>query len=646
MQLSVGLSLVLALGTNFLTSFVVYHTFPHRNLKKHSLFHMMFLPLSWLQGTLHAELAFHHIVEQYLPECHNFIGGILVQINWKEVVAVSQQDSNNQVVIPSDENCWPTQLHTCLLKLLVRISMEPSVRQSSLLQTLLLDSEQFSWQLIDGVSFENVINWWVMSCDPRIVLDMDSRNPVDIAIIQLLHRAAGYTPDTVVFHVDTGAKRRLLLRAMVRLMTTAAARHKALLSARPQIFTITIIKLFMHMEATLVNTVPLEQQWTEGGFLSTEALALVTGGASSATLQEVASSALVTWLTEEEHSSPGLIVPFLATASHLVLHLNHRNPIIEASLISIFKQIEWVGWEGEITWHGVVSTLSFPLTNPSTMLSLAIQEGHILVVYAHTKWRRLQAYGQPQEDLMVLSHLCELLELIQPNDKIENSLILLCSEIVDMIGCLAVDGSYNVAVWQHSENVAKFLDMCAQDRSTSGLLAVIGLGRYSQLSLNVRLICRAISVFLLLQMPAQGVFRTHPTHKYCGEDEDNMGIGSDMEDLERLKALRTNSLYVTLNHALTACLDFIEDPKHCIQDTYCLLSQMVSTLMLHPMLRHLAPPSLSAKITSAPANLADSLVLNNSNASNSVAPSAPVLLFESESLINIEENTVPTAPTE
>lgn len=41
---------------------------------------------------------------------------------------------------------------------------------------------------------------------------------------------------------------------------------------------------------------------------------------------------------------------------------------------------EWCGWEGEVTWPRVLSLLSFPLTNPAAMLTLAAQvsaPGHI-----------------------------------------------------------------------------------------------------------------------------------------------------------------------------------------------------------------------------------------------------------------------------
>ncbi|CAL4061202.1 unnamed protein product, partial [Meganyctiphanes norvegica] len=237
-------------GSSSVLSLVVEYyggTFASREVKEHVLavVHTHLGALSWhhLRPTLTDVLTFTKIVEQYLPECHNFIGGILVQINWKEVVAVSQQDSNNQVVIPSDENCWPTQLHTCLLKLLVRISMEPSVRQSSLLQTLLLDSEQFSWQLIDGVSFENVINWWVMSCDPRIVLDMDSRNPVDIAIIQLkVQKNVNFAMDIINYKHSAATRRAVLVKNILSLAECVADLGKSPIYVKPQVRTSKIVK--------------------------------------------------------------------------------------------------------------------------------------------------------------------------------------------------------------------------------------------------------------------------------------------------------------------------------------------------------------------------------------------------------------------
>lgn len=179
------------------------------------------------------------------------------------------------------------------------------------------------------------------------------------------------------------------------------------------------------------TAVPREQLWGEGCVMSTELLAVVSGGASSAALQELSSTAVVEWLAAESHPSPGLLLPLLASASRSILHLNHRNPILQAGLLALFSHgeycawwmhacslvsifhaqiqvqvitsialheahivlplvwfvsnwiAEWCGWESEVTWPRVLSLLSFPLTNPAAMLTLAAQVSVQLTLLIH-----------------------------------------------------------------------------------------------------------------------------------------------------------------------------------------------------------------------------------------------------------------------
>lgn len=481
--------------------------------------------------------------------------------------------------------------------------MEPSVRQSPLLQTLLLESERFAWWLIDGDSFQRVINWWVMSCDPRIILSLPDRNPVDISIIQLLHRAAGYTPDTTSFHADTATKRAMLVRAAVRLVTTAAARHKALLTARPLVFAATVRAALTHMENTLVATVPREQQWNEGCILSTELLAVVSGGASSAPLQELASTAVVEWLGSEVHPSPGLLLPLVASASRSVLHLNHRNPILQAGLVALFSQ-EWCGWEGEVTWPRVLSLLSFPLTNPAAMLTLAAQEGHLLVVYAHTRWRQQQQQSFTCNDVFfLLTSLCDMLPTLVLSTEMEVGLILIVSEILNLITKLLYEKSTVESVWQHCQSLTSHLAIWAEDHCTTGILAVIGLGRQSPMSLKFRLVCRVLATFLKLQMPQEGMFRTHPQQAHSDVDGLQRTGGAETCTLDQLRALTTNSAYATLIHPITQAIQFLEDPGHCLADVHMLLGNLVAELHREPVMQHLceaAAPSPHPGEASAP----------------------------------------------
>jgi hypothetical protein len=40
-------------------------------------------------------------------------------------------------------------------------------------------SQQFAWHLIDAAAYEQVVNWFVMSCDPRVVLGSDGSAEAD-----------------------------------------------------------------------------------------------------------------------------------------------------------------------------------------------------------------------------------------------------------------------------------------------------------------------------------------------------------------------------------------------------------------------------------------------------------------------------------
>lgn len=49
---------------------------------------------------------------------------------------------------------------------------------------LVTEAESFSWHLIDAAAYDQVINWHVMSCDPRVILYLgkDQIHAIDVAI--------------------------------------------------------------------------------------------------------------------------------------------------------------------------------------------------------------------------------------------------------------------------------------------------------------------------------------------------------------------------------------------------------------------------------------------------------------------------------
>ncbi|KAB7501946.1 Ectopic P granules protein 5-like protein, partial [Armadillidium nasatum] len=180
-----------------------YHqTFASSAVKDHILtvLHSQLLSIPWhhLAPSLKDLEIFSKIIDEYLPECHSFIGNIFIQISWEKVVQsftsrspssveIADCHDQNRTSIEGDGNALTktpvAKLHVLLLNILVRVSMEPSVRQSGLLHPLLLSACNFEWHVVDAKNFETVLNWFVMSCDPRIALEMDNRNPIDVSLI-------------------------------------------------------------------------------------------------------------------------------------------------------------------------------------------------------------------------------------------------------------------------------------------------------------------------------------------------------------------------------------------------------------------------------------------------------------------------------
>ncbi|XP_076059738.1 ectopic P-granules autophagy protein 5 isoform X2 [Oratosquilla oratoria] len=600
-------------------------TFACREVKDYVLniihHHFECLPWQHFRPSLQDIEMLNKIVDQYLPECHSFVGKIFVQIQWKVVMhnfMPVQSDSGDATCYPvldSAKEHEATRAHVCILNLFSALTLEPVTRQSEKLETLLAEAREYSWHLLDGPSFENIIYWFLNGCDARIVLDQKGRNPIDVAILELLHVAAGYNPDVKQFHPDTLGKRCLLVRSLVRQICVVACRYKALLSSRSHLFLTTIVNLLNHMENTLINTVPPAQQFTEASALINEVMTLLgTGHYASIDLQMLSNKALINWLVGH-HPTTNLLLPFLSVTSRTIHKIAYRNPLLEHTMRALFEctgppdtcssgasevrvssSSDTCLIGEQVSWPVIMKLLEVPVaTDPSHMLELAMEAKHYLVIYTHTRWRR-QFYVSIEEELANFTILCDLITNSNtiPDEETEKGSLLLLSELcdliwrqVDMVGDLRV-------TWLHANNLAQVLCTWAEDKQTSGLLGAIGLGKQSPLSPRVRLVCRALGCFLLAQMPAPRVFRSvggspAAVSMYKADDSAEMQASEEaMTALQRLMSLRTNSLYAPLLPSLEWSIEFVLDPAHTIRHAGVLLQALIGDLFHEKLLQHIA----------------------------------------------------------
>lgn len=100
------------------------NNFAHLQVKDHILnvVHGGFLSLPWekYSPNLQDVELMLKVVNEFLPLSHNFLGNILINIKWTELVHYYIAAYDNEVT---------TKLHICLLHLFVKLSLEPSLKE-------------------------------------------------------------------------------------------------------------------------------------------------------------------------------------------------------------------------------------------------------------------------------------------------------------------------------------------------------------------------------------------------------------------------------------------------------------------------------------------------------------------------------------
>lgn len=148
-------------------------SFGHASVKDHILgpVHHTFAALPWetfCPSVTDVELMVR-IIDQYLPECHSFLGHIYMSICWSKWLY-------NFKGLPEQIN---TRVYQYFLTLLVKLSNEPNVRNKyqEKAKSLLIEAEAYDWTVVDSVVYQHVMDWYVLGCDAGVIFKSD---PLDL----------------------------------------------------------------------------------------------------------------------------------------------------------------------------------------------------------------------------------------------------------------------------------------------------------------------------------------------------------------------------------------------------------------------------------------------------------------------------------
>ncbi|XP_011143291.1 ectopic P granules protein 5 homolog isoform X2 [Harpegnathos saltator] len=466
--------------------------YAHASVKEHVLnvVHGNFLSLPWdrFYPTANDVELMIKVVDQYLPDCHLFLGSVFACINWS--TWISELMATQSLPVAS-------RMHICLLNLLVKLSNEPNVRQNEKAVQLVAESECFSWHLIDAAAYDQIINWHVMSCDPRVVLclDGDHTHPIDMAINSLLKIAAGYDPTVKHFHPTTLKKRQMYVRSSVKLLINCTTRHKSLLSTNSKAFNIALSRMLDDMEIVITGTVSESQQVAEAGLLITEFLHSMN---QSAALSEHFRSSWTAWLLERTASSP-VLMGVLRVIGIAVASSSTLGHLMEAALEGYFKYN--ITDDVRPTWAAVLMVLQSVVPRQPPLESVLVSEGRLLAFYS-ILLKRLPSCKNIREEGLLLISLVDWISTIKTTNIAEEKLPLLWAKACELAYRQCQYSENTVIAARALKELARALLTVANDVGQGwGILGAIGLRKGSQLTVRCKFLSRATAVYCLAQLP-------------------------------------------------------------------------------------------------------------------------------------------------
>ncbi|ODM91613.1 Ectopic P granules protein 5 [Orchesella cincta] len=505
----------------------------------------------------------NRVVEKYLPSCHSFLAVIFAQVNWLEWI----KHLNPSMI---------SKGFGILLNLTVRLANDSIARESpSWVCVMERALCQMSWETVLPSSLEPILNWFVMSIDPRVVLNLENGHHMDKAVLKLLKLASGFTiPDIPVAstgsvsrhnRIDVPSKRYLFVRSYIRLLVTASSKFKQMLGTHSKNFEESIQLLMDDVVAVIrnENTPPDE-------FLPQlqELVSLM----SNHYLGTVARNALIEWCNSRRNAPLPVLYALIQLSFSAKVPAYVIVPLVETAMSLCFAH-------PGATWANLceVSTLNPDEREVASYFEVSSKDGHFL------KRHKLICYG----GINSITFLSDVLKNLKPRESNEEVMPLIygnmikCSvSILQQSGASQSNDAVTKCIKKFLNALAQHLSLFADDKQSWGLLGALGLGKVSQLTVKGRLFARCLSVFILSQIPSNGDIRMKGVSAPASSTE-SAGSPSHVKPhsefssaMEKLVSLKINRQYATFEEPIDFAVEFVENPSHSLGNADLFIKQL------------------------------------------------------------------------
>lgn len=416
------------------------------------------------------------VLEQYLPECHMFLGHVFVQIDWINWISNFPQ-------CPTE---LKAKIYQYYVNLLVKLSNEPSVRSNyvSKINILLVQSEKLDWSILEPSMFHLIMDWYIMSCDSVVIFKTDPTD-VDYRVLQFLTVVSGYDKKMEVCQISTINKRTTFVKSYVKLLSVFSSRHKTVALQRKDELASMIQNQLLHLDK-IVSTD--EERET----LLIEFLQILNINNAN----DVALKCISQWIAGKSGNAATIKI-ILQVAGKIIVNSEYLAGIFELAIMNYFQNNVDGAYNPD--WLEITNNLNVQSSRQTELESVLLNKGCVLTLNTIL----LQRMKTQTNHEVLLNHCIQWIENLKINETVEDKVPLLWYKILRLSLKLSSEDEssarYNLNKFSHI-----LIDKSGDKQESGwgwGLLKAVGLNRQSNISLGFRFLCRALAGYILAQLP-------------------------------------------------------------------------------------------------------------------------------------------------
>ncbi|XP_056634672.1 ectopic P granules protein 5 homolog [Diorhabda sublineata] len=454
--------------------------YAHKSVKEHILIsvHNTFLTFPWHNfwpSVVDVEFMLK-VIDQYLPDCHAFLGHIFMAVPWTNWL-------NNLQSAPIQLRI---RVYQCFINLIVKLCNEPNVRKNHCEQakSILVQAENFDWTILDASFYQYVLDWLVMSCDSSVIFKNDPLD-IDYRILRFLKIVSMCNGQQSTMSSETLNKRLIYVKTNVKLLSVYANRNKNNISRKEQ----DIFLLINRQLNDLEHMVTTEQEMS---LLLKELLCC----SNIDQVKVIVLNSFIKWI--ENKPGNGLIIrSLLTTLGTAVMELDILADLLEVTINSYF--VNTVSDDFQPTWREIGELLNILAPKQKELQQLAVNKGCILALNAIF----VQLISKHNNTEILLNMCLDWIINVKISEGTEPKMPLIwCGFLMLVLQHAEIDEPYCGAVlYKFSQILLQFSDEKGPSKWGRGLLNAIGLTKQANISMDFKFLCRAIAGYVLAQLP-------------------------------------------------------------------------------------------------------------------------------------------------